>query len=129
MVGDVQLTLGHASIDAGADLVIAHHPHVLQGIEEYHGKKIVYSLGNFVFGGNARPGAWESMIYRTRFALHDGVVGRVDDKIIPVRISTDLKQNDFHPVILEGAASDAVIADVAQYSQAFSKLPGQHAAQ
>ncbi|MDD3253557.1 MAG: CapA family protein [Lachnospiraceae bacterium] len=47
---DYQRTLGQQCIDAGADLVIGSHPHVLQGIEYYKGKPIVYSLGNFVFG-------------------------------------------------------------------------------
>ena len=45
-----QRTLGQQYIDAGADLVIGSHPHVLQGIEYYKGKPLVYSLGNFVFG-------------------------------------------------------------------------------
>lgn len=49
---DYQKTLGHQYIDAGADLVIGSHPHVLQGIEYYKGKPIVYSLGNFVFGSS-----------------------------------------------------------------------------
>ncbi len=48
----VQTELAHYSIDQGADLVLGGHPHVLQGIEEYKGKNIVYSLGNFSFGGN-----------------------------------------------------------------------------
>ena len=48
-----QRTLAHKVIDAGADLIVGHHPHVLQGLEEYHGKWIAYSLGNFVFGGNS----------------------------------------------------------------------------
>lgn len=47
---DYQRTLGKQYIDAGADLVIGSHPHVLQGIEYYQGKPIVYSLGNFIFG-------------------------------------------------------------------------------
>ena len=45
-----QREMGHQYIDAGADLVVGSHPHVLQGIELYHGKWILYSLGNFVFG-------------------------------------------------------------------------------
>ena len=49
---DYQRTLGRQYIDAGADLVIGSHPHVLQGIEYYQGKPIVYSLGNFVFGSS-----------------------------------------------------------------------------
>ncbi|MEM2273718.1 MAG: CapA family protein [Candidatus Bathyarchaeia archaeon] len=44
-----QRAIAHASIDAGADLVLGHHPHVLQGIEIYKGKIICYSLSNFIF--------------------------------------------------------------------------------
>lgn len=47
-----QRTLGQQYIDAGTDLVIGSHPHVLQGIEYYKGKPIVYSLGNFIFGSS-----------------------------------------------------------------------------
>lgn len=47
---EYQRTMAKQYIDAGADLVIGSHPHVLQGIEYYNGKPIVYSLGNFVFG-------------------------------------------------------------------------------
>lgn len=46
---DYQRQLGKAYIDAGADMVIGAHPHVLQGIEYYNGKPIVYSLGNYIF--------------------------------------------------------------------------------
>ena len=49
---EYQQTMGRQYIDAGADLVIGSHPHVLQGIEYYQGKPIVYSLGNFVFGSS-----------------------------------------------------------------------------
>lgn len=49
---EYQRTLGKQLIDAGADLVIGSHPHVLQGIEYYQGKPIVYSLGNFIFGSS-----------------------------------------------------------------------------
>lgn len=49
---EYQRTLGRQLIDAGADLVIGSHPHVLQGIEYYQGKPIVYSLGNFIFGSS-----------------------------------------------------------------------------
>lgn len=44
-----QTALAHLSVDAGADLVLGGHPHILQGIEVYHGKVICYSFGNFVF--------------------------------------------------------------------------------
>lgn len=47
-----QRTQGHQYVDAGADLVVGSHPHVLQGIEYYQGKPILYSLGNFIFGSS-----------------------------------------------------------------------------
>ncbi len=46
-----QYEVGHAAIDAGADLIIGHHPHILKGIEVYKGKIIFFSLGNFSMGG------------------------------------------------------------------------------
>lgn len=45
-----QIDMAHALIDAGADAIVGHHPHVYQGIEIYKNKPIVYSLGNFLFG-------------------------------------------------------------------------------
>ncbi len=46
---EYQRNLAKQYIDAGADLVLGSHPHVLQGIEYYNGKPIIYSLGNFIF--------------------------------------------------------------------------------
>ncbi len=117
----VQIRLGHASIDAGADLVLGHHPHVLQGIEQYKGRKIIYSLGNFVFGGNAKPAELDSMIYRARFTLKDGKVEPLDDKIIPVAISSNRVQNDFRPVLLTGAEADRVTKAIGDYSDALTR--------
>jgi poly-gamma-glutamate capsule biosynthesis protein CapA/YwtB (metallophosphatase superfamily) len=50
---DYQIELGHKAIDWGADLVLGHHPHVLQEFEVYQGRFIAYSLGNFVFGSES----------------------------------------------------------------------------
>ncbi len=63
---DYQVRLAHAAIDAGADLVLGHHPHVLQGLELYKGKLIAYSLGNFAFGSGSRR-CTESIILITGF--------------------------------------------------------------
>jgi poly-gamma-glutamate synthesis protein (capsule biosynthesis protein) len=121
-VTDIQQKLGHAAIDAGADLVLGHHPHVLQGIETYKDKKIVYSLGNFVFGGNAQPDDLASMIYQARFTKKDGVVAFVGDEVIPVHFSGNAVQNDFVPILLEGPAKARVLDDM----KAWAKLvPGQ----
>ena len=66
---DYQTTLGRKCIDWGADLVIGHHPHVLQGIDQYKGKYIIYSLGNFCFGANRNPEDKDTMIFQQTFTL------------------------------------------------------------
>ncbi|MFO0585887.1 MAG: CapA family protein [Polyangiaceae bacterium] len=113
---DDQTRLGHAVVDAGADLVLGHHPHVIQGIETYKGRHIVYSLGNFVFGGNSNPADKDSMIYQEVFAKEGGAVVSKENRVIPVSISSVSTRNDFHPVLLEGAAKERVLGRVREYS-------------
>jgi poly-gamma-glutamate synthesis protein (capsule biosynthesis protein) len=103
-----QQKLGRAAIDAGADLVLGHHPHVLQGIENYRGKRIVYSLGNFVFGGNGQPSDLDSMIFRAKFAFEGAKLVDVGYEIVPVRFSGSPVQNDFRPVLATGEGAEAI---------------------
>jgi poly-gamma-glutamate synthesis protein (capsule biosynthesis protein) len=105
----VQYELGRATIDAGADLVLGHHPHVLQGIERYRGRPIVYSLGNFVFGGESEPDDMDAIIYQARFRLRDGRVELADENVVPVSISSRADRNDYRPRILEGADKERVL--------------------
>jgi poly-gamma-glutamate capsule biosynthesis protein CapA/YwtB (metallophosphatase superfamily) len=114
-VGD-QRKMARAVLDAGANLVLGHHPHVLQGIETYAGKHIVYSLGNFVFGGHSNPADKDSMIYQEVFALEDGKVVSKENRVLPVRISSVTTHNDFQPVLLEGAEKERVLGRVKKYS-------------
>ena len=67
-----QIDYGRMAIDAGADIVYGHHPHVLQKIEEYNGGVIMYSLGNFCFGGNKNPSDKDSMIFTQTFCFENG---------------------------------------------------------
>ncbi|KGE16454.1 CapA family protein [Paenibacillus wynnii] len=60
----VQQSLGRSFIDAGADLVIGGHPHVLQGIEPYRGKWIAYSTGNFIFTRSSVPSTWDTAVFQ-----------------------------------------------------------------
>lgn len=93
-----QSTLGQKCIDWGADLVIGHHPHVLQGVEEYNGKFILYSLGNFCFGANQNPKDKDSMIFQQTFHFVDGVKqDQTEAKMIPCSISSVSNKNDFKP--------------------------------
>lgn len=95
-----QRELAHFSIDQGADIVIGHHPHVLQGIEFYKGRPIVYSLGNFAFGGNANPYDKRTMLFQVK--VLPGARTAFAVRVIPARLSSVEYTNDYQPTPLEG---------------------------
>ncbi len=108
---EVHTTLAHAVIDAGADLVIGHHPHVLQGIEEYKGKYICYSLGNFCFGGNSICKDKDTVIFQQHFTLVDGQCQEeADYELIPCSISTDAAVNTYCPTPVSGSEADRILS-------------------
>lgn len=95
-----QQAIGHYCIDQGADLVIGHHPHVVQEVETYKGKQIAYSLGNLVFGGNNNPADKNCLIYRHTFTLDldSRQVTASSHQAIPYSVSSVSWRNDYHPV-------------------------------
>ena len=112
-----QTTLGHLAIDLGADLVCGHHPHVLQGIEEYKGKNIVYSLGNFCFGGNAYPSDMDTMIFQQTFTIDsNGVKADNVTNIIPCSISSDSDYNNYQPTPASGEEADRILQKIQERS-------------
>lgn len=128
---DTQVELAHAAIDAGADLVLGHHPHVLEGIETYHGRKIVYSLGNFCFGGNNNPSDKDTMIYQQTFHIQNGKVSYSDSdteedsdfRILPCSISSSSSRNNFQPVVLTGEEATRVQERIRELSDGLSTDP------
>ena len=112
-----QTTLGRLAIDEGADLVCGHHPHVLQGIETYKGKNIVYSLGNFCFGGNSAPSDMDSMIFQQTFTIDsDGVQADNVTNIIPCSISSDYGYNNYQPTPAQGEEADRILQKIEERS-------------
>lgn len=112
-----QLKLGKKCIDMGADLVIGHHPHVLQGIEEYNGKLILHSLGNFCFGANRSPSDKDTMIFQQTFTFVDGEKQQdMEARVIPCSISSVSSRNNFQPTPLEGDEGQRVIERLNTYS-------------
>ena len=97
-----QIRLGHAAIDAGADLVVGCHPHVLQGYEEYDGHYIFYSMGNFCFGGNVHPYDMDCYVVQQSWVVDGDDISLGDMKIIPCSVSGSTSYNDYQPRILEG---------------------------
>ena len=112
-----QKTLGHLAIDEGRDLVCGHHPHVLQGIEEYKGKNIVYSLGNFCFGGNAYPSDMDTIIFQQTFTIdQNGVKDDNVTNIIPCSISSDSDYNNYQPTPAEGEEATRIMQKIQKRS-------------
>lgn len=118
---DVQVELAHAAIDAGADLVLGHHPHVLQGIEQYKGKNIVYSLGNFCFGRNMYPSDMDTMIFQQTFTLKGGKLQEDNvTNIIPCSISSVEDYNNYQPTPAAGEKETEILNKITQRSQGLS---------
>ena len=115
-----QKDIARHTIDAGADLVLASHPHVLQGIEEHNGKNIVYSLGNFCFGSNVNPDDKDTMIFQQTFVFTDGELTETSVNIIPCSISSVKSRNNYQPVILEGDEAERVLRKIEELSEAIS---------
>ena len=114
-----QMTLGRLAIDEGADLVCGHHPHVLQGIETYKGKNIVYSLGNFCFGGNSSPSDMDTMIFQQTFTItSNGVQADNVTNIIPCSISSADGYNNYQPTPATGDEATRIKAKIDERSAA-----------
>lgn len=112
-----QIKLGHLAIDEGADLVCGHHPHVLQGIETYKGKNIVYSLGNFCFGGNSSPSDMDTMIFQQTFTISENGVEKDNvTNIIPCSISSDYDYNNYQPTPSTGEESERIMQKIQERS-------------
>ena len=93
-VQDYQLELAHAAIDAGADVVLGHHPHRPQGIEIYKGKPVFYSMGNFAFD-------W----WFVRNSLKEGILAYVTLD----RSGAGIRKISFAPVCREDESNDVAI--------------------
>lgn len=117
---EYQRSLGRKCIDWGADLVIGHHPHVLQGIEEYQGRFIIYSLANFCFGANRNPTDKDTMIFQQTFTFVDGE--KKEDqaiRVIPCSVSSVSSRNDFRPTPAQGEEAGRIMDRINEYSRDF----------
>ena len=94
----------HAMIDAGADVILGHHPHVPRGVEMYKGKPIFYSLGNFIFGHNHTY--WMDN-YLARLTLTENGISQVE--ILPIAGEGDALSQ---PYLLEGAEARELLEDI-----------------
>jgi poly-gamma-glutamate synthesis protein (capsule biosynthesis protein) len=113
-----QINAGRFTIDAGAHLVLGSHPHTIQGIEEYKGRFIVYSLADFCFGGNASPADQHAFIFQQTFTFfHGELQPQNETNVIPVFMSSVRNRNDFRPTPAENADAERILARLERYSE------------
>ena len=112
-----EIDWAHIAINAGADIVAGHHPHVLQPIEYYNGGVILYSLGNFSFGGNANPSDPDTAIIQQEVIRDlDGSVRLGELNIIPCSVSSIEGRNNYQPTPMKAGSEG--------YNRVMAKLLG-----
>ena len=116
-----QSSMAYRMIDAGVDIIVGTHPHVLQGIEVYNERLILYSIGNFVFGGNASVRSMQTIIPQVTLQFSDdGELTGTKLRIYPAHISSDDSEqtynNNYQPVLVQGEQAEAVYALLEQDS-------------
>ena len=111
-----QRTIGRAAIKAGADIVVGHHPHIVQGIEAYEDSYILYSVGNLVFGGNVDPDDRDAYAARVTFTVHEDRAEAPEVTIVPLRLTALKDGTDYRPVIAEGEEADRIVSRILKRS-------------
>ena len=116
-VNELQREQGHAAVDAGADLVYGSHPHTLQPCEEYNGKYIYYSMGNWSFGGNTAPRDPDTIILKLKLKRDiDGTISIESREHIPCACTGVIGGNNYQPIPYE--------VDSEAYKRTLSKIDG-----
>ncbi len=113
---EIQMNLARYSIDSGADMVLGSHSHVIGTLENYKGKLIAYSLGNFSFGGNFNPSDKRTFILQSKFDFENGSIVKIQHKIIPALISSVEYKNDYVPTQVEGNIKEEIISTLNELS-------------
>lgn len=105
----LQTKMARSIIDAGADIVIGMHPHVVQGIEEYKDRLIAYSLGNFSFGGNLKLTEFDGLVLQVILRFDGRELKETTLKLIPVLTSGTKPANDFRPIPAQGEDKERIL--------------------
>ena len=104
-----QVDLAHYTVDQGADVIVGHHPHVLQGAEIYKGRPIAYSMGNFIFGGNPRSDYDTAVL---KVALKDK---QMKVEFLPVEV------RKYQPKVASGDRGSEILKQISDLSTEFKQ--------
>ena len=124
-----QIELGHACIDAGADLIFGSHTHCLQPIEQYNGGIILYSMGNWSFGGSTAPTDKDTAIVQiTLMRDLDGTLSIAALKRVPCCVSSRPVKEGYTGDNYNDYVPTPYTEDSDAYNRVLSKLNGSYEA-
>lgn len=111
-----QRRIAAVAAQAGAALVVGHHPHIVQGLEQLGNTVVAYSLGNCVFGGNTTPSDEDAYLLQATLHFTDGVLVTSQMTLWPIRITSASSGNNYQPVLLAGEDAARVIDRIQRVS-------------
>lgn len=111
-----QRSIGRAAIKAGADIVLGHHPHIVQGVEAYQDTYILYSLGNLVFGGNVDPDDRDALAARLTFTVYEDHADAPQMSLVPLHLTALSDGTDYRPLLAEGEEAARIVKRVLRRS-------------
>lgn len=118
-----QEKMADAFIRYGADIVVGNHPHVIQGLRVENGKTTLWSLGNFVFGGNKEVKSIRTYIARFTLSFDEnGTYLGHQLNIIPAHMSGSKEKNNYQPVLIQDEKEAGKILEAIQYDVKKLKL-------
>ena len=109
---DLQRQIVERAVSAGTDLIIGHHPHVVQGYTVTGGVPVVYSLGNCVFGGTTHAKDSDALIIQAGLCFQDGKLTGMDLHFYPISITSDERYNNYSPRLLTGSDAGRVLKKI-----------------
>ena len=116
---DTQQRMAQAAADAGVDLVIGNHPHVVQGAADVDGTAVVWSLGNLMFGGTIELTTFDAALAQAELCFdHDGYAG-LSLRYLPIQTSGRANEgvNDYRPVLASGEDRARIMQLIREDSQ------------
>ncbi|API92551.1 hypothetical protein BKP57_12490 [Virgibacillus sp. 6R] len=113
-----QTKFGHPAIDAGADIIIGHHPHRLQSVEKYNGKYIIYSMGDYTFGADPTLKSWQTAIFRLTFAKENNAIVTKGLRIVPTLENSNGSEteNNYQPLPVFGKEAKEIVNELVRIS-------------
>ncbi|MDO4483794.1 MAG: CapA family protein [Clostridia bacterium] len=108
-LSDYQHQIVSRAIAGGADMIVGHHPHVVQGFDMIDGVPVAYSLGNCSFGGTLIPADADALVLQTKLHIEGGRLVSGELAFHPISITGDEKYNDYSPVLAAGEDAARVL--------------------